>query len=198
MNVSRVTPRKPPPKSSGENESWSVSLPRVVPFPKVYRRVVLLMALAVCGVLVGCNSSPVVSKHAPGPGPVLPITVHAGTLASWTSLIEAPVAIGEAGTYQYDLTYAHLPIQPGAAPQACLPESGFRLISGGTVSFLKPVLTASGTVTGSVELTAATWTAVSGFLGLEQLQGVMVPAPPDGSFWSGACPWSLTLTRSAP
>ena len=58
---------------------------------EMYGRVVALMGLALCGVLAGCSSSRSVPKHAPGPGPALPITVHAGTLASWTSLIEAAV-----------------------------------------------------------------------------------------------------------
>jgi hypothetical protein len=161
------------------------------------RRFVVLMGLALCGVLAGCSSSPVVpkhppspvvSKHAPGPGPALPITVRAGTVAS-SSLIEAPVLIDQAGTYQYDLAYAHVPRQPGMQPQACLPLAGFRLTSdSGTVRFLKAA------VTGSVELTAGRWTASSGFDTIEQLEAIIPPYPGPDSFWSGACPWSLTLT----
>lgn len=157
----------------------------------MYGRVVALMGLALCGVLVGCSSSPSIPKHEPGPGPAPPITVHAGTLASWTSLIEAAVPIKRAGTYRYYLAYADVPPQPGAQPQACLPEGGFRLTSdSGTTSFLKPA------ATGSVELTAGRWTASSGYLGLGKLT-VIVPPPPAGAFWSGACPWSLTLTPAS-
>jgi len=166
----------------------------------MYGRVVALMGFALCGVLAGCSSSPSVPKHAPGPGPALPITVHAGTLASWTSLIEAAVPIERAGTYQYDLAYAHVPPHPGTQPEVCLPQTGFRLTSdGGTVTFLKTVFSASGAATGSVQLTAGRWTASSGLLGLEQLQGptIFPPSPPVGAFWSGACPWSLTLTPSS-
>jgi hypothetical protein len=162
----------------------------------MYRRVVVSMVLALSGALPGCSSSPVVVKHTPSPGRAPTVTVHAGTLASWTSVIEAPVLIGQAGTYEYDLVYAHLQPQPGAQQQVCLPETGFRLTKGGTVSFLMPALTVSGAVTGSVRLTAGTWTASSGLLGLEQLQGVLVPPAPLGTFWSGACPWSLSLTPS--
>ena len=173
------------------NFSWRPG----VGFLEMHRRFVVGMGLAFCGVLAGCSSSqviskptpsPVVSRHAPSPEPALPITVHAGTLASST-LIEAAVLIEQAGPYQYDLAYAHMPSPLSAQPEACVPLGGFRLTSGsGTVNFLK-----SG-VTGSVELTAGTWTASSGFDG----ESVIPPPPPPGTFWSVACPWSLTLTLS--
>jgi hypothetical protein len=142
------------------------------------------MGLGLGGVLAGCSSSPVVSKHAPGPGPAVAITVHAGTPAS-SGLIEAPVQIDRAGTYQYKLAYPHVPSQLGAQPEACEPTGGFRLTSGsGAVNSLGS--------TGSVKLTAGTWTAGSGFDGVY----VIPPPPPAGTFWSVACPWSLTLTPS--
>ena len=165
----------------------------------MHRKFAYLSGLALCGVLVGCSSSPSVPKHAPGPGPALPITVHAGRLASWTNPIAATFPIKRAGTYRYDLSYAHVPPQPGAQPQVCLSLVDFRLIDeGGTASVLKPVFDASGATTGTVQLSAGTWTGSSGASpSLEQEQGPSSPPPPPmGTFWSAACPWSLTLTPS--
>ena len=98
--------------------------------------------------------------------------------------------IDQAGTYQYDLAYAHVAQYPGAQPQVCLPQTHFQLTSdSGTVNVLRPA------VTGLVKLTAGTWTASSGF-DATALEIVIWPNPPGGAFWSAACPWSLTLTPS--
>jgi hypothetical protein len=164
----------------------------------MYRHFVVLLGLALCGVLAGCSSSPSVPKHAPTPGVGSSITVHAGSLASGTGLIEATFSIKRAGTYGYELASAHVPPQPGAQPQRCLALGGFRLTSNsGTVSIPEYVSFTSGIGTGSVRLTVGRWTGSSGFLNSAQaLQGLTISPPPPsiGSFWSGACPWSLTLT----
>jgi hypothetical protein len=167
----------------------------------MYRRFVVLTGLALCGVLAGCSSSPSAPKHAPAPGVGAPITVHAGTLASGTGLIEATFSIKRAGTYGYELTSAHVPPQAGAQPQRCLSLGGFRLTNkGGTVSIPEYVSFTSGIGTGSVRLSAGTWTGSDGFLSSAQaLQGLTISPPPPsiGSFWSGACPWSLTLAPTS-
>jgi hypothetical protein len=165
----------------------------------MYRRFVVVMGAALCGVLTGCSSISSVPKHAPGPGPNQPITIHAGTVASWTTIIEAAFHVDRAGTYRYVLAYARVPPQSGAQPEVCLPETGFRLTSdGGIVTFLGTGFNTSGNAAGSVQLSVGRWTASSGLLGLEQLQGdIAPPSPPPGSFWSGACPWFLTLSPSS-
>jgi hypothetical protein len=187
----RVTPSK----------SWNFSQRRRVALLEMYRRFVVVIGLALCGVLAGCSSSPSVPKHAPGPGPAGPITVQAGTLASGTGLIKATFSIERAGMYGYVLTSSHVPPQPGAPPERCLSLGGFRLTnSSGTVSIPESVSFSSSIGTGSVRLSVGTWTGSDGFLSSAQaLTGLTIspPPPPIGSFWAGACPWSLTLTPSS-
>jgi hypothetical protein len=163
----------------------------------MYRRVAFLSGLALCGVLAGCSSNPSISKPASSLDVAQPITVHAGTQGSWTTPIEAVVQIAWTGTYRYDLAFARVPPKPGAQPQVCIPLTGFRLVSKqGTVRYVQPAFTSTGEVSGSVDLSAGTWTGSSGRASSPVANSISPPAPPVGTFWALGCPWSLTLTPS--
>src|ERR1039458_8915448 len=103
----------------------------------MYRRFAVFLSLSLCGLLAGCSSSPSAPEPANGSSP---ITVRAGTLESCKSPIAAAVPSGRAGTFRYLLAYAHVPPQPGAQPQVCLPLTVFRLVNGnGNVRLLQPI-----------------------------------------------------------
>ena len=148
----------------------------------MYRRFVVLMALTPCGVLAGCSAGTTISVSATG---------------SFISVIQAKFQIVQTGTYHYALTYAHVPSQPGAQPQTCLPFAGFELIHGweGVEDEIPTPTNASGQATGSIFLAAGTWTGSDGIAGDPSLPGVGPPTPP-GTFEALACPWSLALTPS--
>ena len=111
--------------------------------------------------------------------------------------IAARFQINQQDTYHYDLTFARVPSRPGAQPQICLPVEDFDLIdgSGGTYG-LTPPRNATGEVSGSFYFTTGTWTGSSRAPGLS-VGGVFLTPNPPGTFYGGACPWSLTLTPSS-
>jgi hypothetical protein len=168
-----VTPTKP------RNFSW----PRDVVLLEMYCRFVVLTSFALGGVLAGCSSSTT-------------ITVQAGTRPSMETSIQTKFRIGPQGTYHYELTFARIPPQPGAQPEVCLPITDFDLIDeGGGTYGLTPPRDATGEVSGSFYFTAGTWTGSSRAPGLS-VGGVFLTPNPPGTFYGGACPWSLTLTPS--
>jgi hypothetical protein len=149
----------------------------------MYRRFAVLMGLALSGVLAGCSSSSTISVTATG---------------SFISLIQAKFQIVHPGTYDYDLTYAHLPPQPGAKPQTCLPWAGFELFDeyGGLEDQIATPTNATGRTTGSFDFfSAGTWTGSDGIAGSPSIPNLGPPSPP-GTFEALSCPWSLTLTPS--
>lgn len=149
---------------------------------RMYRRVVVWMTLAACGVLAECGSSTSIAVKATG---------------SFVGLIQAKFQIVQPGTYHYELTYARVPPQAGAQPQTCLPLAGFELFDkwGGLEDRIATPSSASGQVTGSFFFTAGTWTGSDGIAGSPSIPAVGPPSPP-GTFAALACPWSLTLTPS--
>jgi hypothetical protein len=148
----------------------------------MYRRLIVLMGLALSGVLAGCSSSTTISVHATG---------------SFVGLIQAKFQIVHPGTYDYDLTYAHLPPQPGARPQTCLPWASFELFDeyGGVEDQIATATNASGQTKGSFYFSAGTWTGSDGIAGSPSIPNLGPPLPP-GTFEALACPWSFTLTPS--
>jgi disulfide bond formation protein DsbB len=148
----------------------------------MYRRFAVLMSLALCGVLAGCSSSTTISVSATG---------------SFISLIQAKFQIAHSGNYDYELTYGHLPSQPGAQPQTCLPVAGFEFHDewGVLQSDIATPTNASGQTKGSLFFTAGTWTGSDGMAGDPSIPNVGPPSPP-GTFEALSCPWSLTLTPS--
>jgi hypothetical protein len=116
-----------------------------------------------------------------------------------TGPIKATFSIERAGAYEYLLSNAQVPPQAGAQPQRCQSLGGFRLTnSSGTVRIPEYVSFSTSIGTGTVRLSAGTWTGSDGYdgLGPTPIPSISPPAPPIGSFWAGACPWSLTLTPS--
>jgi hypothetical protein len=150
----------------------------------MYRSVVVLMGLAVSVMLAGCSSS-------------TSITVQAGTNPSMTKNIQATFQIGTEGRYHYELTFARMPPQPGAQPQTCLPVTLFDFVdsSGGLEDGIDPPVNQTGAVSGSFYFTTGTWTGRSRAPGIS-FGGALAGANPPGTFYGGACPWSLTLTPS--
>jgi hypothetical protein len=148
----------------------------------MYRRFFVLMGLALAGVLAGCSASSTISVNATG---------------SFISLIQAKFQIAHSGTYEYELTYAHLPSQPGAQPQTCLPVGDFELHDewGDPQDEIATPTNASGQTKGSLLLTAGTWTGSDGIAGDPSIPDFGPPNPP-GAFYALSCPWSLTLTPS--
>jgi hypothetical protein len=149
----------------------------------MYRRVIVLMGLALSGVLAGCTSSTTTT-----------ISVHA--TGSFIGLIQAKFRIVHPGTYDYHLTFAHLPPEPGAKPQTCLPYADFELFDeyGGIEDQI--AANATGQATGSFYFySAGTWTGSDGIAGSPSIPNLGPPSP-TGTFEALACPWSLTLTPS--
>jgi hypothetical protein len=149
----------------------------------MYRRAAVLMSLALSGVLAGCGSSTTISVYATG---------------SFIGLIQARFHIPHPGTYDYVLTYAHLPPEPGANAQTCLPWAGFRLSDeyGGLEDLIPTPMNASGQTRGSFYFfPAGTWTGSDGLAGSPSIPNLGPPSPP-GTFEALSCPWSLTLTPS--
>src|ERR1700722_13323023 len=106
----------------------------------MYRRFAVLMGLALCGVLAGCSNSASIFVQASG--------THwsGGTIEA-----NAKFLIGRTATYQYALTFARVPPQPGAQPQGCLPVEDFQLIDEhGGVSQVTPPRNTTGEVSGSI------------------------------------------------
>jgi hypothetical protein len=149
----------------------------------MHRRLVVLMSLALCGMLAGCSSSTSISVKATG---------------SFVGLIQAKFQIVQPGTYNYELAYAHVPSQPGARPQTCLPFAGFELFDkwGGLEDEIATPSNASGRATGSIFLSAGIWTGSDGIAGSPSIPN-LGPPPPAGTFEALSCPWSLTLTPSS-
>jgi hypothetical protein len=151
----------------------------------MYRSVVVAMSLAICGVLAGCTSSTTIFVQAR--------STH--LLSSGTIEANATFPIARPGTYHYKLTFARAPIQAGAQPQVCLPIGDFELIDkNGDVTPVVPPRSAADVASGSIYLTAGTWTGVTE--GSTTVGGVYGPLNPPGTYWGLACPWALTLTPS--
>jgi hypothetical protein len=166
------------------------------------RRFVALTSLSVCAVLAGCSSSAPVAKPSavattvPKPAPIViaaqTITIQAGTGPSTTTAIQAQIPIARAGTYQYAITTPLSRPANSQQPGRCVPLGGFRLVGPqGTVRYPKASL--SGVATGSIVLTAGTWTGISGVSWPAAVDTIIPPFLP-GGFWAIGCPWSLTLT----
>jgi hypothetical protein len=86
-----------------------------------------------------------------------------------------------------------VPPEPGAHAQVCLPVENFQLIDEhGGVSEVSSPRDASGEVSGSIDLTAGTWTGMSE--GSIEVGGLFGAPIPPGTSYGLACPWSLTLT----
>ena len=148
----------------------------------MYRRLAVVMVLALCGVLAGCSSSS-------------SIYVHAGK-DLFIGPIESTFRISHPGTYHYELAFARVPPEAGARPQICLPRSDFDLMHDrDNVETLPAPSTKTGEVSGSLFLTAGMWTGVYGYW-LSSSYALVGPPNPPGTFAAISCPWSLTLTPS--
>ena len=141
-----------------------------------------LLGVALGTALAGCTTSS--GGH--------PVTIHVTTAPStWT----AEFTIAHAGTYAYNLTYAH----------HCLPIAGFALVSPEGVEsgvrgpdlYASPPQAIPAHETGSVRLSSGKWKAISGD-GDPTGPQLSPPAPsarlPVGGYWGAGCSWSLTLT----
>jgi hypothetical protein len=150
----------------------------------MYRRFFALMTLTIGGVLAGCDNSASIFVQAGG--------THwsGGTLdAAAKFLIAVP------GTYDYELTFARMPPQPGSPSQVCTTSSYFQLIDeDGGISQVSPPSNATDDVAGSIDLTGGMWTGISE--GSIEVGGVFGGPNSPGTFDGLACPWSLTLTPS--
>jgi hypothetical protein len=165
-------------------KSWNFSRSRRVIVVEMYRRFVVVIGLALCGVLAGCTTGS--AGHS--------ATIRVMTAPSkWT----AEFTVAHAGTYAYELTYA----------PHCVPIPGFSLIGpGGVKSFVRgpdlyaePARLIPAHETGSVRLKAGKWKGVSGN-GDPTGSQISPPVPsarlPVGGYWAAGCSWSLTLAPS--
>jgi hypothetical protein len=136
--------------------------------------------------MAGCNSSASIFVQADG--------TH---WSGGTILANAKFLIGRTAIYNYELTYASVPPQPGAQPQVCFPLGSFELVdrSGRVELEIPSPKNKEGEASGSFYFTTGMWTGVSEG-SIEVAGGGLGPSPPTGTSWALACPWSLTLTPS--
>jgi hypothetical protein len=151
----------------------------------MYRRFIVVIGLALCGVLAGCTTSS--GGHA--------AAIYVMTAPSkWT----AEFTITQAGTYSYNLTFA----------PHCVPILGFAFISPERVEsvvrgpdlYSVPTQPIPAHDTGSVRLSKGKSTGISGN-GDPTGSQISPPIPsarlPIGGYWAAGCSWSLTLTPSS-
>jgi hypothetical protein len=114
-----------------------------------------------------------------------------------TKNIQAGFQISARGRYHYRITFALTPPQPGAQPQRCLPLTLFDFVdpSGDLYDQIAAPTSQTGEVSGSFYFTTGRWTGLSRAPGIS-VGGIGMGATPPGTFYGGACPWSLTLTPS--
>src|SRR5579862_5515910 len=134
----------------------------------MYRRSAALIGVALCAVLVGCNSSTTTTVRA------APHTVKGWPIA------EANFPIVRQGWYRYTVAFARMPPRPGAQSQTCL--APFELLDGyGGPTTVMPPDTVSGTASGSVYLIAGTYTGISQVP--PAVGGPYGPPNPPGTFY---------------